>query len=106
MNKHEGQTWEEWEKEHPLSEEDKKAVQQWTDYFDALSAARKAGKITQREMEKLVNVKQPMIARIESGKNIPKISTVMKLLKPLGLTLGIVKVDTNELVSIIDNGNY
>ena len=105
-NPHEGQSWTEWEKENPLSEEDEKQVQQWMDYYYALIAAREAGKISQRQMEKLANVKQPMIARIESGKNVPKISTVMKLLKLLGLTLGIVKVDTKELVSIIGNDKY
>ena len=35
-------------------------------------------------------VKQPIIARIETGKSIPQVSTLIKLLVPLGKTLAIV----------------
>ncbi|WP_026517121.1 helix-turn-helix domain-containing protein [Butyrivibrio sp. MC2021] len=53
-------------------------------------AARKEKGISQRELEKLSGVKQPVIARIESGQAIPKIDTILKLLAPLGKTIAIV----------------
>jgi hypothetical protein len=46
--------------------------------------------ITQKQLEKLSGVKQPVIARIETGAAVPQISTVIKLLAPLGKTLAIV----------------
>ena len=53
---------------------------------------RKELGITQRQLEKLSGVSQPIIARIESGKNTPNINTVTKLLAPLGKKLCIVSV--------------
>ena len=52
-----------------------------------LIAARKEKGITQRELEELSGVKQPMIARMESGSTTPNLSTVLKVLAPLGKTL-------------------
>lgn len=46
--------------------------------------------ITQKQLEKLSGVKQPVIARIETGAAVPQISTVIKLLAPFGKTLAIV----------------
>lgn len=53
----------------------------------ALIAARKEKGLTQRELEALSGVKQPIIARMESGSSIPNLSTVLKVLAPLGKTL-------------------
>lgn len=52
-----------------------------------LIAARKEKGITQRELEELSGVKQPIIARMESGSTTPNLSTVLKVLAPLGKTL-------------------
>ena len=52
-----------------------------------LIAARKEKGLTQRELEELSGVKQPIIARMESGSSIPNLSTVLKVLAPLGKTL-------------------
>ena len=52
-----------------------------------LIAARKEKGITQRELEELSGVKQPIIARMESGSTTPNLRTVLKVLDPLGKTL-------------------
>lgn len=52
--------------------------------------ARNEGKISQRQLEELSGVKQPIIARIEKGDVNPRIDTVLKLLAPLGKTLAVV----------------
>lgn len=52
-----------------------------------LIAARKEKGLTQRELEELSGVRQPIIARIESGSTTPNLNTVLKLLAPLGKTL-------------------
>lgn len=52
-----------------------------------LIKARKEKGLSQRELEQLSGVKQPVIARIENGNTTPNMSTVLKLLAPLGKTL-------------------
>ena len=53
-------------------------------------AARKEQGISQRELGKLTGIKQPVIARIESGQATPRIDTLLKLLAPLGKTIAVV----------------
>ncbi|MGM9366489.1 helix-turn-helix domain-containing protein [Flavonifractor plautii] len=52
-----------------------------------LTKARKEKGISQRELEELSGVKQPVIARMENGSTTPNLSTVLKVLAPLGKTL-------------------
>jgi len=49
--------------------------------------ARKEKGFTQRDLEELSGVKQPVIARMENGGSTPNLSTVLKVLAPLGKTL-------------------
>jgi DNA-binding XRE family transcriptional regulator len=55
--------------------------------------ARMAKNLTQRALEELCGIKQPMIARIEGGDTDPQLSTIIKLLRPLGKKLAIVDVN-------------
>lgn len=59
-------------------------------FMGELIKARKERGISQRELERLSGVKQPIIARIESGTVSPKLDTVMKLLAAMGKKLEIV----------------
>ena len=52
-----------------------------------LIIARKAKGLSQRELEELSGVKQPIIARMENGSTTPNLSTLLKVLAPLGKTL-------------------
>jgi len=52
-----------------------------------LIKARKEQGISQKKLEELSGVKQPIIARMEKGSTNPNISTVLKVLAPLGKTL-------------------
>lgn len=52
--------------------------------------ARKREGITQRQLETLSGVKQPIISRMERGTTDPKLSTVLKILSSFGKTLQIV----------------
>lgn len=49
--------------------------------------ARKEKGITQRELEEISGVKQPVIARMENGSTTPNLTTVLKVLASLGKTL-------------------
>ena len=55
-----------------------------------LVKARKEKGLSQRDLEKLSGIKQPVIARIETGASSPQLDTVVKLLAALGKTLTIV----------------
>ena len=61
-----------------------------------LTAARNERSITQKELEKLSGVKQSAIARLERGTASPGIKTLLKLLRPLNMTLAIVPVEEHR----------
>ena len=52
-----------------------------------LPKARKERGISQRDLEELSGVKPPVLARMENGSTTPNLSTVLKVLAPLGKTL-------------------
>jgi ribosome-binding protein aMBF1 (putative translation factor) len=57
-----------------------------------LIEARHAQGISQKQLEQLSGVSQPVIARMESGSTSPQIGTLIKVLRPLGLTMKIVPI--------------
>jgi len=52
--------------------------------------ARQERGITQKKLEELSGIRQPVIARMETGRQSPTLDTVMKLLNSLGKTLQVV----------------
>jgi len=56
--------------------------------------ARKERGISQKKLEELSGVKQPIIARMERGSTSPQVDTVLKVLAPLGKTLAVVPLET------------
>lgn len=52
-----------------------------------LANARAEKGISQKKLEAMSGVKQPIIARMEKGYTSPQIDTVLKVLAPLGKTL-------------------
>ena len=81
-----GGTWDELEKEfftpEEIAESDLRVA-----LVGELIKARKERGISQKKLEELSGVKQPIIARMEKGSTSPNISTVLKVLAPLGKTL-------------------
>lgn len=62
---------------------------------ELIKARQKKG-ISQKKLEELSGVKQPVIARMEKGVTSPQIDTILKLLLPLGKTLAIVPLETTD----------
>lgn len=60
--------------------------------------ARQDENLTQRALEELSGIKQPVIARIENGKTDPQLGTVLKILRPLGKTLAVVDMNRENRV--------
>ena len=86
-----GSKWEDVQKELFTQEEiveSKLRVQ----LMGELIKARQEQGISQKKLEELSGVKQPMIARMERGSTNPQIDTLLKVLAPLGKTIAIVPI--------------
>ena len=82
----EGHRWEEVEREIFTSEEIA-ASNLRVAMMTELAKARAERGISQKKLEELSGVKQPVIARMEKGSTSPQLDTVLKVLAPLGKTL-------------------
>lgn len=84
-----GGTWDELEKElftpEEIAESDLRVA-----IIGELIKARQEKGISQKKLEELSGVKQPIIARMERGTTSPQLSTILKVLAPLGKTLAVV----------------
>ena len=82
-------TWDDVEKEmftpEEIAESDLRVA-----LIGELIKARQEKGISQKQLEELSGVKQPVIARMEMGYTSPQLDTILKLLLPLGKTLAIV----------------
>ena len=58
-----------------------------------LIRARQEKGISQKKLEELSGVKQPVIARMEKGSTSPQLDTILKVLAPLGKTLAVVPLE-------------
>lgn len=58
-----------------------------------LIKARQEKGLSQKKLEELSGVEQPVIARMEKGITSPQIDTVLKVLAPLGKTLAVVPLE-------------
>jgi ribosome-binding protein aMBF1 (putative translation factor) len=58
--------------------------------------ARQEQGISQKKLEELSGVKQPVIARMEKGSTSPQIDTVLKVLAALGKTLAIIPLENKH----------
>lgn len=87
-----GGTWEELQKELFTSEEIAASNLRVALIGELIKARQERG-ISQKKLEELSGVKQPIIARMEKGTTNPQIDTILKVLAPLGKTLAIVPLD-------------
>ena len=61
-----------------------------------LIKARQEKGISQKKLEELSGVKQPIIARMEKGSTNPQLDTILKVLAPLGKTLAVVPLEKSN----------
>lgn len=62
-----------------------------------LVKARQEQGISQKRLEEMSGVKQPIIARMEKGYTSPQLDTLLKVLAPLGKTLAIVPLEMEQI---------
>ena len=83
--------WKEFRKTLDLSPEDEEMIALEKALINAVIKAREQSGLTQKQLSELCGVKQPVIARLESAAHSPQINSIMRILKPLGYTLAVVK---------------
>ena len=66
--------------------------------IQATIEAIKNNKLSQEELSQKTGLKQSAIARLEKGIHSPSISTLVKILNPLGYTLKVVPVNNNKTI--------
>ena len=87
-----GESWGEYRKKHYTAEEIAEN-DLMIKLVGEIIKARKENHISQRELGDMAGVKQSVIARMESGKTDPQLSTILKLLVSMGKTLTIVPLE-------------
>ena len=60
--------------------------------------AREEQGLSQKKLESLSGVKQPIIARMEKGVSSPNLNTILKLLVPLGKTLVVAPLHDKNVI--------
>ena len=77
-------------KHEVFTEEERSELDLKVDILASIIEARNSKGVSQRELEVLSGVRQPIIARVEGGKTDPQLSTLLKILGALGKRLAIV----------------
>lgn len=86
-------TWQEVRKSLNITPEEEAEIQLEIDIIEATIAARKKNRLSQRGLSKISGIKQPAIARIESRSCSPQVTTLIKLLLPMGYTIRVVPLE-------------
>ena len=86
-----GSSWDELERELFTPEEIAENEVRANIITEMINARERDG-ITQKQLEAMSGIKQPVISRMEKGTTDPQLSTVLKILSSLGKTLKIVPI--------------
>jgi transcriptional regulator with XRE-family HTH domain len=86
--------WSDFRKTLNLSKEDEDIISLEKSLIEAVVEAREQSGLTQKQLSELCGIKQPVIARLESAVHSPQINSMIRILKPLGYTLAVVKEET------------
>ena len=90
-----GGTWDELEQEL-FTPEEIAASDLRVNLIGELIAARLEKGISQKELEELSGVKQPIIAEMEKGNTSPQLGAVLRVLASLGKTLAVVPIESGR----------
>lgn len=87
-----GRTWEEVQNDLFTPEEIAESRLRVALMGELIKARQEQG-ISQKKLEELSGVRQPIIARMEKGYTSPQLDTLLKVLAPLGKTIAIVPME-------------
>ena len=89
-------TWSEFRDSLNLTQEEEDEISLEKDIINAIIDAREQHGLTQEQLAELCGMSQPAIARLEKAIHSPKLNSILKLLRPLGYRLAVVK-DSEEV---------
>ncbi len=89
-------SWEELKNSLSINQEAQNAIELEKDLIRTMIAIREEKGLTQSQLAEICNVKQPVIARMESSVHSPQIDSLLKILTPLGYTLQIVPMGKKQ----------
>lgn len=75
-----------WDNGMPVDEVEVQSIQ----IIECIAESRRQAGMSQKQLEETSGVKQPVIARLESGDTNPQLATMLRILLPLGKTLRVV----------------
>ena len=83
-------TWKELRNELDITPEEQEIIDLEKRLIKLMVEIREKQNLSQAELAKMCNMKQPMIARLEKDVHSPRLDSILKVLAPLGYTLRIV----------------
>jgi Predicted transcriptional regulator with C-terminal CBS domains len=86
-------TWKELKNDLSKNQKDISAIELEKDLIRTMVDIREEKGLTQSQLAEICNVKQPVIARLESSVHSPQIDSLLKILVPLSYTLQIVPIE-------------
>ena len=86
-------TWKEFRDSLEITPEDERVIEFEKDLIRTLIEIREEQGLTQASLARKCNMKQPVIARLESATHSPQIDSLLKVLVPLGYTLKIMPIN-------------
>ncbi|MBQ7274673.1 MAG: XRE family transcriptional regulator [Clostridiales bacterium] len=90
--------WKEFREELDLTPEEECVIELEKDLIRTMVQIRESQGLSQAELARLCNVKQPVIARMEKDVHSPQVDSLLKILVPMGYRLQIVPIDDYEKV--------
>ncbi len=88
--------WKDIEKELKFTPEEEAEIELEKQIIEATITARKEAKLTQKELSEKSGIIQPSIAKIETRVRSPQVTTLIRLLYPMGYTLKVVPIKTSN----------
>jgi transcriptional regulator with XRE-family HTH domain len=88
--------WKEFREELELTPEEECVIELEKDLIRTMVQIREAQGLSQAELARKCNVKQPVIARMEKDVHSPQVDSLLKILVPLGYRLQIVPIEDYE----------
>lgn len=85
--------WEELRGSLNITEDEEQVIELEKELIRTMIRVREEKGLTQKQLAELCDVKQPVIARMESAVHSPQINSLLKVLVPLGYTLEIVPLE-------------
>ena len=89
-------TWKNLRNELTITKEDEQMIEFEKELIMTLVRIREEKGLTQAQMAELCGVSQPTIARMERSTHSPQLDSLFKILVPLGYTLQIVALKSNQ----------